>query len=175
MTAGRWHVTGIALLLTAPGHVVADPVQPVSAEAATQLRAAVNADELDVAALAARLGDDPVLTSLTEGDTALRLAALRTTPYLVNKELALLPLVSLARGRDPDLAPAAARRVLAIAQALALEETSVRELPRADLENLRRDLSSLANSSARRDVRVCAGSAAQLLSTLPVTSFVASH
>jgi hypothetical protein len=160
----RWLVAGIALVLTQRGSV--DAAAPASTEASSWLRAAVNADELDLAALVARIGDDVVLTSLSEGDSVLRLSAIRSAPYLVSKELALQPLAVLAQGRDPDLAPAAVRRALAIAGALALDRAANRELDLDTLQAAQRLLLALANAkSARADVRVCAGLSAHLLGT----------
>jgi hypothetical protein len=154
-----------ALVLVSPS---ADVVARTQADAATLLRAAVDADELDLAALASRIGDDGMLEALAEGkDISLRLSAVRSTPYLLNPELALVPLAQMAAGRDPDLAPAAARRALRIAQALALEDLATRELSPTSLQEAKRLLSAIANeSSARPDVRLCAGQAAHLLAML---------
>jgi hypothetical protein len=147
---------------------VADAATRPQTDASALLRAAVDSNELDLAGLAARLGDDAVLTSLAEGeDSVVRLSALRATTYLASPELALPPLAAIARGRDPELAPAEARRVLAIARALALQDASARELEPDTLRSTETLLNSLANSArAHPEIRLCAGQAAHLLSTL---------
>jgi hypothetical protein len=154
---------GVALLFAKPELAYSAP--PAHLDAAALLRAAVDSDELDLAALVARIGDDAVLESLAEGkDSVIRLAAIRATPYLLSQELALQPLAALAQGRDPDLAPAAARRALVIAQALALEDISARELLPDSFRAAELQLAALANSTtAHGNVRLCAGQAAHLL------------
>jgi hypothetical protein len=144
--------------------------QALSRDTAAALSRALDADELTLAATLARLGDDAVLAGLAQDkDSVLRLVAARATPYLRNGELALEPLTALAEGRDPELAPVAARRLLAIAQALALEDSSARELSPREFQPLEERLMQLsAAATARRDIRLCAGAAAQLLRSLRV-------
>jgi hypothetical protein len=145
--------------------------QALSRDTAAALSRALDADELTLAATLARLGDDAVLAGLAQDkDSVLRLVAARATPYLRNGELALEPLTALAEGRDPELAPVAARRLLAIAQALALEDSSARELSPREFQPLEERLMQLsAAATARRDIRLCAGAAAQLLRSLRVS------
>jgi hypothetical protein len=166
--SSRFGLAACAALVLVSPRPSADVVARTQADAAALLRAAVDADELDLAALASRIGDDDVLESLAEGkDISLRLSAVRATPYLLNAELALAPLAHMAAGRDPDLAPVAARRALRIAQALALEDLATRELSPTSLQETKRLLSAIADeSSARPDVRLCAGEAAHLLGML---------
>ena len=153
---------GLALLSCA----VVRAAGPSRGDSASALRGAVNSDELDLAALVARVGDDAVVASLTEGDTVLQLAAVRAAPFLQDAELALSPLVAIAQGRDPDVAPAAARSLLAIAQALLLEPHANPEPARGTCRALKQPLLQLANDAdARADVRVAAGAAAHLLCT----------
>jgi hypothetical protein len=144
--------------------------QALSRDTAAALARALDADELTLAATVARLGDDAVLAGLAQDkDSVLRLAATRATSYLRNRELALEPLTALAEGRDPELAPAAARRLLAIAQALALEDSSARELSPREFQPTEERLMQLsAAATARRDIRLCAGAAAQLLRSIRV-------
>jgi hypothetical protein len=166
MKARCWLVVGAALLFARPGPAYS--AQPAHLDAAALLRAAVDSDELDLAALVARIGDDAVLESLAEGkDSVIRFAAIRAAPYLLSQELALQPLAALAQGRDPDLAPAAARRVLVIAQALVLEDISARELSPDTFRAAELQLAALASSAtAHRNVRLCAGQAAHLLKVI---------
>jgi hypothetical protein len=142
--------------------------QALSRDTAAVLVRALDADELTFAATVARLGDDAVLAGVAQDkDSVLRLAATRATPYLTNRELALEPLTALAEGRDPDLAPAAARRLLAIAQGLALEDSSAREWSPREFQPAEERLMQLsAAATARRDIRLCAGAAAQLLRSI---------
>jgi hypothetical protein len=136
------------------------------------LRGAVDADELSLAALAQKLGDERVLSALGDDkDALLRLAAVRATPYLIDKDAALLPLARIAAGRDPELAPPAAFRARRIAQALVLEGAGAHEVMPATLAPAREALLALAaDTTARRDLRLHAEHAAHLLGTLGVTS-----
>jgi hypothetical protein len=161
----RWLRLGSCAVFVLVQDVPAFAAQAPESSAAAALNRALDADELELAALVARLGDDAVLDALAqEKDSALRLAALRATPYLHSPELALSPLASLAASRDPDLAPAAARRVRAIAQALALEDGATRELSPPAFRVAEQRLAQLATAAeVRPDIRLCAGEAALLL------------
>lgn len=156
-----------ALILLAPlsGASGAARATPARADAQALLRAAVDADELDLAALSARIGDEPVLAALaSRPEIALQLAALRAAPYLANPELALPALAEIAQGRDPDLAPAAARRAFQIAQMLELEDIAAREIEIEPLREAEQTLNQLSTSNiARVDVRLYAAEAAHLL------------
>jgi hypothetical protein len=163
----RVGVVGAALLLGIAGALLARAAPPVGSEA---LRAAADADEVQLSRVAARVGDDGVLAALSSSSDALvQLAAIRATPYLTDKEQALLPLATIAASRDPELAPLAAWKVLRVAQALVREGLGLREvMPRA-LAPARAALSALAaDETARSDIRSCAGQAAHLLETLGV-------
>jgi hypothetical protein len=132
------------------------------------LRAAVDSDELALAALTARIGDNAVVQALADDrDAQRRLAAVRAAPYLHEVAIALQPLAAIAQGRDPELAPAAARRALQIAQALALQDPSVGELTRDAIEPASHALRTLAGSDGTsRELRLCAAEAAYLLDRL---------
>jgi hypothetical protein len=79
-------------------------------------------------------------------------------------ELALSALAAIAAGRDPELAPPAARRVLTIAQSLMLAEPAGRESELAVLVEPQRALAKLAETrTALPEIRLEAGSAAHLL------------
>jgi hypothetical protein len=137
-----------------------------------RLQLALDADELELAALAQRLGEAQVLTALGDAtDPASQLAALRLTPHLLDAELALAPLARLAAGRDPELAPPAAQRLLRIAQALVRARAGSRELLPSELEPAQAALRAFAqDATARADIRSSAAQAAQLLGTLGVTA-----
>jgi len=151
-----------ALALGAPTATMAASTQ------ASMLRAAADSDELALVALTARMGDDAVLQALADDrDALLRLAAVRASPYLHDAAIALQPLAAIAQGRDPDLAPAAARRALQIAQALTLRDPSAGELTRGAIEPASNTLRTLASADgAYRDLRLCAAEAAYLLDRL---------
>jgi hypothetical protein len=150
--------------------LVAASAGQVAPPAPDSLAAVPDADPLELASRCARLGDDAVLQRLSP-QTALpeRLAAVRATVFLRAPELALPALAELAGSRDPDLAPAAGRRALAIVQALAIEGLARRELSSASLLPVRARLSQLAGAAQLRpDLRALASEAAQLLGTLDV-------
>ena len=138
---------------------------PSAHDTSATLRAAVDADDLALAALVAQLGDDAVLSALTQHeDVALRLAALRGAAYLRTSALALPALIEIASGRDPDLAPLAARRVRAISQTIALERQRTPEGEASSLDEPRKALSALSEAEGTRaDIRIAAGEAAALL------------
>jgi hypothetical protein len=133
------------------------------------LRSAVDADPLSLAEIAARIGDDAVLAALAQrDDVTLRLAAVRSAPFLRAPAAALPDLIALAQGRDPELAPAAARRMRAIAQALSVRPAGVREQYDEALAAALVALDALAaDASAAHLIRVCAGEAAALLRNIP--------
>lgn len=87
-------------------------------------------DPLAAARWADRAGDANVLQRLAPTHPpVMRLRAIRATPAMSDPEHALAPLAALAGGRDPDLAPAAARAALAIAQTLSHDSWQQREVP----------------------------------------------
>jgi hypothetical protein len=142
---------------------------PTGSPDTASLRSAVDADVMSVAEVAARVGDDAVLAALAQrADVTLRLAAVRSAPFLHAPAAALPELIAMARGRDPDLATAAARRVRAIAQALSVRPAGVREQYEDTLSAALNALDALtADATAARVVRVCAGEAAMLLRNIP--------
>ncbi|HMI94750.1 MAG TPA: hypothetical protein VK509_25425 [Polyangiales bacterium] len=86
---------------------------------AKALLSVLDADPLQLARVAQRFGDaaiTPLLKPPT--DTALRLAAVRASPWLHAPERALATLAEIAGGRDSELAPAAARAAQQISQQL---------------------------------------------------------
>lgn len=143
--------------------------EPKGADA---LRAAAYSDELSLVRLATRAGDDAVLAALrAAGDPILQLAAIRAAPHIVDREEALLPLAEIAAGRDPELAPLAAWKVLYIAQELVRERLSVREIVPSALGPVRAVLKALeADATARADIRLYAAHASHLLGTLGVAA-----
>jgi hypothetical protein len=134
------------------------------------LLSVLDADPLELADLVARLGDDAIGQRLgPQVDPALRLAAIRACAFLQAPELALPVLAQIAGGRDPDLAPAAARRALGIVQRLALDGLQRRELMPVSLAPARAALAQVAASVlVRADLRALAAQAAHLLGSLGV-------
>lgn len=147
----------MALGLT-PGAAQAEP--PAGA-----LIAVRDADPLELARVAARLGDAAVLALLAPSQpVAAQLAAVRAAPWLREPERALLPIAELIAGRDSELAPAAARAALQITRALDADALARRELLPDDLAPA---LSALARaavlSRVRDDLRRMAAAAAEQL------------
>ncbi|HEY8427653.1 MAG TPA: hypothetical protein VIL20_04735 [Sandaracinaceae bacterium] len=129
-----------------------------------------DADPMELARAVDRTGDDAVLARLREDRLReVRLAAIEAAPWMRAPELALEPLLTLARGRDPRLAPAAAQAALAIANGLSADELARREAELDALTSARRLASSLAgDESARADLRAAAATVAARLDQLGV-------
>lgn len=143
-------------------------VAPARAQAPDPFVAVADADPMELARVVDRLGDGAVLARLAaERAPAVRLAATRAAPFLDAPEHALEPLSRLAAGRDPRLAPAAARAALTIARALDLDALSLREFDPAALAPARERFAALAaDASARADLRAVAGLIVARLSAL---------
>ncbi|HET8932654.1 MAG TPA: hypothetical protein VFN67_04400 [Polyangiales bacterium] len=136
-------------------------------DALALLASAVDADELTRATIARYIGDETLLSVLHQPDNvAARLAAVRCSAHLRDPDRALADLSAIARGRDPDLAPAAALRLRQIAQALLQRAAS----PEIDLDIVRATrLAMLAlaeDRSAIAAIRTAAGQTSYLLGTL---------
>ena len=77
---------------------------------AKALLAVVDADPLELARVVQRFGDAAIVSLLGAAtDTAVRLAAVRASPWLRAPERAIATLAAIASGSDSELAPAAAR------------------------------------------------------------------
>ncbi len=162
-----WAVASLVCVgVCAGGAAVAQPASPAP-DAWEQMG---DADPLELADLAARVGDDAVLQHLSPGNPVRqRLAAVAACGFLQAPELALPALAAISAGRDPDLAPLAARQALAIAQRLAQAGLATREILPASLAPARAALGAVASSAlVRSDLRVAAAQAAHLLGTLGV-------
>lgn len=153
---------GVALVtLWAPTSVRAQrPPDPLASVEAS--------DPLELGRRAAALGDDAVLARLGDATPALvRLAAIRAARMLRQPERALVPLARIARGRDPDLGPAAMLAISRIVAAFDLPMLERRELRAEDFADVRRALAALAGDGrARADVRAVARRAARRLEAL---------
>ena len=134
------------------------------------LRAAADNDDLSLARVAARLGDDVVLDALAEAsDPVAQWAAIRAAPHLLDKEQTLLPLTTIAASRDPELAPLAAWEMVRIAQDLVREGLDLREVSPRSLGPARAAMVALGgDATARPDIRLYAETAAHLLGALGV-------
>jgi hypothetical protein len=147
-------------LLLASGAAAQAPADPLAAVA--------DADPAELARVAERIGDREVLDRLGAGRPAVvRLAAIRTTPWLRAPEAALPSLARIAGGRDSILAPAAALYAMRIATSLDTDAVAAREVLPSDLDGARTDLEALAaDSTARPDLRRAAALAADALRAL---------
>lgn len=136
-------------------------------DALALLVSALDADELTRATIAQQVGAETLLEALHQPeDSALRLAAVRCSPYLGDADRALGTLAQIARGSDPELAPAAALRVFWIAQSL-MQHGADREIALDDVREARAELLALAEDrSALETIRLRAGEASFLLGHL---------
>ena len=160
-------LVGFALLCALRCGAQGASAQERLAAASGPLEATLTADPLDVARVAARIGDDAVLAALVSDAPARRLAAVRASTFLGAPEDALPALVQLAAGRDPDLAPAAAAALLDVAHALTPDGLARRESDAAALAPARDAARRLAaDATARPDVRRAAALAAGALAAL---------
>lgn len=134
------------------------------------LHAAADADDLALARVAARVGDDVVLAALSDTrDPLAQWTAIRAAPFIVDKEQALLPLATIAASRDPELAPLAAWKLQRVTQDLVRERLDHREVTARSLAPTRAALTALAaDATARSDIRLYAGYAAHLLGSMGV-------
>lgn len=136
-------------------------------DALVLLASAVDADELTRAAIARQVGDDVLLGALRPSqDSLARLAAVRCAAQLGDPDRALPDLSAIARGRDPELAPAAALRLGQIAQALVQRGANL-EIELDSVRATRAEMSALAEDrSAIGTIRAAAGQTSYLLSVL---------
>jgi hypothetical protein len=134
--------------------------------AAAALTAVAGADPLELARVAARLGDDAVLALLApDQPAAVRVAAVRASPWLREPERALARIAAWVSGRDSELAPAAARAALLIARGLDADVLARREVAPAELSDALAALLHAAElAHVRQDLqRMAAAAAAQLV------------
>lgn len=111
--------------------------------------------------------EDAALTTMSEGDVAVRLRAIQRAPELEVAPLALPVLAPISAGDDPILAPAAASAAWRIARALDRDALDAEELDLAPLRDARAAYLALANDeSARPDLRHLAAFVADALAQL---------
>lgn len=122
---------------------------------AKRLVAIQDADPLELARVTAALGDLVLLDLLAETQPAdVRLAATRSTPWMRAPELSLEALAQLAKGSDPDLAPAAMLAAHRIATSLDADAIVARESEPEALSKAATRFEELsADESARADLR----------------------
>ena len=134
-------------------------------EAGKALIAVVDADPLELARVVQRFGDGAILQLLAPATAFVtRLAAVRASPWLLAPERALGALSELAGGRDPDLAPAAARAALEIAQQLDPASLARRECAPVELRDVLARLQAIgAREAVAPHVRADAWAAAEQL------------
>jgi len=129
-----------------------------------------DADPLELSRRVMQHGDDAVVARLSEDQpVVVQLAAVRASRFMRAPEAALPRLAQIARGRDPDLAPAAALACHRIARDLDTPALARREARRTALAPARADLEALAgDETARADLRRLAAFAADALAALDV-------
>lgn len=150
----------LALALCWPASALAQAIDP--------LLAVHDADPLRLAQVVDRLGDDGVLERLGGAHPlAVRRLAVSGCRFLHAPERALPALAELAAGRDPDLAPAAMRAILAIVLELDRADLDAREHDGDELPRTRETLTALAeDDTARPDLRRAAETALAQLAPL---------
>lgn len=128
--------------------------------ASSALVAVDDADPLELARVVHRYGDSAILALLDAAQpTATRLAAIRATPWLARPEDALTQLAREVASRDDELAEAAARALLAIAQRLDVATLERREQSPSALGPVVVSLEALAPQTwIRADLRALAAS-----------------
>lgn len=154
-----------------PSAQAAQAAPPEIAEAAAeQLTAAL--DPLDQARAVARLGDIRVLARLAVArgehgaatNVASVLAAVRSAQWLADASRAFPALMELMPSRDPDLAPAAARAVVAIARGLVEGDRVPEAVDAAQLDAWKAQLAAIEkNARVRPDIRLAATQSIALL------------
>jgi hypothetical protein len=172
-SAVRAVAIGTALALAGTRILVSLTVRASAQDGVDPLLATGSSDPLELARVVDRIGDAALLERLGgEGTpTDVRLAAIRASVALRAPERALEPLATIARSRDPDLAPAAAMAFLAIARDLDPRALDAREVLRGELVPARTALEALADDeSARADLRRAALLALDALTALGVPS-----
>lgn len=142
----------------------------LSAQGVEPFLANPTSDPLELARLVSRMGDESVLPRLSdESPVDVKLIAIRAAPHLEGPERALEALASIAQGRDPDLAPAAAHSLLVIIHALDPQALDAREVMRDELTPAWAALSHLeADETARGDIRRVASIAMAALDAVGV-------
>jgi hypothetical protein len=141
---------------------------PVQAGATDPLLSASLSDDLGLARLAEEAGDAWLLAHLVAPTARAEvLAAVLASPFARAPEGLLAPLATLACGRDPALAPAAARALFDATSRLSPAALSAREVLQADLRSARQALHcSETEPLPRADIRAFlaqAGSALDML------------
>ncbi len=135
------------------------------------LVALASSDPLALASAVDRAGDDAVLERLGDADAASDAldpavvgVAISAAPWLAEPERAFRRLIAIARGHDPDLAPAAMLALLGGVERIDRAGLDARE---AELEPIREALPLLdelaADASVRLDIRRAAARARELL------------
>lgn len=129
-----------------------------------------SADSLDAARWSDRVGDAAVLTYLSSKSSAGHAwVAILAAPHLRAPELSLLALAKLAGGRDPDLAPSAARAALSVVSELSFDDLGRREVVPSDLEPALEAFCALREQArVRLDITLMAGQVAMQLVELGI-------
>lgn len=135
-------------------------------EVSTALALVSDGDPLEIARIVSRAGDDAILALLAaDAGPGVNERGITAARWLLSPESALPRLAELAAGRDPDLAPAAAREAQRICAALERTEIAGRDtLSAPELLAVLDALRNVAQDpSARPDIRRLAALAADEL------------
>jgi hypothetical protein len=139
-----------------------------SAQPADPLASIADADPMTIARTVDRIGDAEVLARLAQSQPrAVQVAAMRAVPFMDGPEAALPSLTEVAAGRDPHLAPEAARALLDATEGLTAEGLARREADLGELTETASRLERIADDeTARADLRAACALAAGRLRAL---------
>jgi hypothetical protein len=156
----------LAILLLAAASIAR---RAAAEDDAVQKLAACEGDPLRLARAVHTLGDAKLLALLADARVEVQLSAVYAAPALLEPEAALEPIAALVASRDSELAPAAARAALTIAQAITADSLAEHEAAPAALAKARALLQQAAQlTRVRADLRQLAAAAAAQLQAIGV-------
>ena len=161
--------TAAVLAIAVASLVVATPSGAQTDGGIGALEIGASLDPLDLARAASRAGDAVVERTLSsdEAEPRQRRIALESAPFVHAPIRLVAPLARLASGRDPELAPAAMRVLVAIAERLVPNDLARDEVMPAELRAVIQSLRALRrDATAREDLRSAAGRVEGTLSSL---------
>ena len=174
MLAGRWALVlgvGLAGCFAASGRA-SEPKRHSHQGRAQGFAAVVDENPLELARRVDVLGDRAVLNALAlDANAPERLAAIRAAAWMRAPEWALEPLVVMLRGRDAEVATAAARALQRIASRIDADTLAMREVMPSDLAPVRAQLAmALGDALLAPDLALVAALIDQHLKHLGVPS-----
>ena len=139
---------------------LAMPAAAQASDPAAALLAVRDGDPLELARVAAKIGDRAALALLEDPRVAVRLCAVWASPHLREPERALPAIALLIASRDSELAPAAARAAFEITAELSADALRSREVLPSELTAVRSALQHAASLAwVRKDLRLLAAAA----------------